>query len=69
MSAVKITLVSGDDGDWIGMYVDGELKAEGHSLSERRVLEVLKSVYEFEVEGITTKIDDRLPQRLSRVPR
>jgi hypothetical protein len=34
-----ITLVNGDD--WRGIYVDGELRWEGHSLDGRNVLDVL----------------------------
>jgi hypothetical protein len=33
------TLVSSEDGDWIGLYgPDGKLIEEGHSLSESRIL-------------------------------
>jgi hypothetical protein len=43
----KITLVASDDGDWIGLYKDGVLEAEGHSLNERQVLEALGIPYEY----------------------
>ena len=36
---MKVTFVSGDD--WQGLYIDGELKREGHSLAARDVLELL----------------------------
>lgn len=36
---MKIDFVYDDEGDWVGMYVDGVLKVENHSLSERTVLE------------------------------
>lgn len=34
-----VNLLRGDD--WIGLYVDGELVLEGHSLSESTVIKVL----------------------------
>lgn len=37
--AKKVVLVMGDD--WEGLYVDGQLQAEGHSLSPMRVLRAL----------------------------
>jgi len=39
--ASKFTLVSSDQGDWIGLYRDGVLLNEGHSLSPREVLDAL----------------------------
>lgn len=35
----KITIVDCDD--WVGLYVGGELKLQGHSLSTRDVVEVI----------------------------
>jgi len=40
MSA-DVVFISTDEGDWEGMYLNGELKYEGHSLSVDQVLEVL----------------------------
>jgi hypothetical protein len=40
---MKITIVSVDD--WSGLYVDGVLKLEGHSLEPRMVIEVITGEY------------------------
>ena len=36
---MKITLVQGED--WVGLYVDGKLKNQGHSLSPFEVCDAL----------------------------
>ncbi len=69
VSAIKITLVHSPDHDWVGLYVDGELKHEGHSINENEMLELLQPVYEFEHESIEAEFEDRLPKRLSQVKR
>lgn len=56
---MNITLISSDDGDWEGIYVDGVLQAEGHSLSPSQVFEALglgldKQEINFEELGITS---------------
>ena len=41
-------LVYASNGDWVGLYApDGHLMAEGHSLSEDRMLQVLGINYEY----------------------
>ena len=47
---MDIVLVSSYSGDWVGLYVDGDLKAEGHRLTEYQVLRAL----DFEVREIET---------------
>jgi len=37
----RIDIVAAEDGDWEGLYIDGKLAAEGHSLDTRRVVEAL----------------------------
>lgn len=37
----EVTLVSALSGDWVGLYVDGELRAQNHSLRARDVLRAL----------------------------
>jgi hypothetical protein len=37
---MKITFLHSGSGDWVGMYIDDELDAEGHSLDEKRVAEI-----------------------------
>lgn len=39
----KVALVHGDD--WMGMYVDGKLVAQNHSLSPADILEALNISY------------------------
>jgi hypothetical protein len=36
--AHKVHFITSEDGDWIGLYFDGELLDEGHSLDERQVV-------------------------------
>ena len=38
---MKIDICRNYNGDWIGLYVDGELKLEGHSLQITDVIEAL----------------------------
>ncbi len=38
---MEVMLVECESGDWIGMYVDGKLKEEGHSLRPTDVLDAL----------------------------
>jgi len=35
------TLVQNDQGDWIGLYKDGKLIAEGHSFQESQLLNLV----------------------------
>lgn len=37
----NIEIVSSSDGDWVGIYVNGQLKDEGHSLTPSMVLAAL----------------------------
>lgn len=43
---MKIVRVTAEGGDWEGLYVDGVLKAEEHSLTSWHVLEALGLEYE-----------------------
>lgn len=45
LDARTVTLVSGDD--WSGLYIDGALVTEGHSVSARDALEVVAGVGPF----------------------
>jgi hypothetical protein len=38
---MKVALVHSTDGDWIGLYIDGKLVMEDHSLQESEVLEAV----------------------------
>lgn len=48
---VKVTLVSDEGGDWEGLYVDGELLTENHSLSAWHILSELSQVFGFEFKS------------------
>lgn len=36
-----INIVRSEDGDWAGLYIDGQLKTEGHSITSSDVLDAL----------------------------
>lgn len=38
---MKVTFVHNEDGDWIAMYVDGNLVYANHSIDEEKVAELL----------------------------
>lgn len=68
-----VTFVSGDDGDWIGMYYDGRLVEEGHSIPGYRVAERLinahvESVEQFEVDQEWLEAEMNLPPNLGDIP-
>lgn len=42
----KVTIVGHAGGDWEGLFVDGKLKEEGHSLHWSHVLDALGIEYE-----------------------
>ena len=67
---IKITLVSNGD-DWEGLYVDGELVVEGHSITARDMANALgadmENVY-VSYEWLGGKVNT-LPQRLSKIPK
>jgi len=64
----KITLVDGDD--WQGLYVNGELVTQGHSIRAQDVCEVLGADYAF-VSADYEWLDERgaLPELLKDVKR
>lgn len=65
----KVFLLRADAGDWIGIYVDGKLVNEGHSLSESAVLEAV----EVDFDGAIVDFDKlnwgRCPETLEEVKR
>lgn len=62
----NITIAQADD--WIGVYINGELQAEGHSISTVELLEVLGVEHE-QVSVDQEWIEDRgnLPANLADV--
>jgi hypothetical protein len=59
-SKPKIVIANGDEGDWTGLYVDGVLKYEDHSLEASYVLKILGIKFK-EVE---VTVDGYLPKYL-----
>ncbi len=58
---MSVVIVNSFDGDWVGLYVGGELMAEGHSLAPIQVLAAV---------GIEAKSREVLmdPYTLSNLP-
>ena len=66
MKDVEITIVDADD--WSGLYVNGELRDEGHSLRVSDVLEILGyKVTWKECDGDWMDEHGTLPNKLSEV--
>lgn len=61
----EIVFVHGDDGDWEGIYVDGKLLREDHSLEPDDVLSVLG--IDYEVHWIDMEDGSRLPKDLGEL--
>jgi hypothetical protein len=61
----EIVFVHGDSGDWEGIYVDGKLLREDHSLDPDDVLSVLGIAYE--THWIDMEDGSRLPKDLSEL--
>lgn len=75
MADVKITFVSAEAGDWVGMYIDGKLVDEGHSIPPHRILNAMARCFEFQHEHIECsdktfeESGGSMPKRLSEVIR
>ena len=41
----EVALVSNDEGDWMGVYIDGRLVYENHSIDEDHLLDLLGIEY------------------------
>ena len=63
----NIVIVNADD--WEGLYIDGDLKTEGHSLSLQNVLDILKihTTFRYDVDYEWLEEIGRLPKSLSDV--
>lgn len=69
---IKVAYVAGDD--WCGVYIDGLLKDEGHSIGCLTLLELVALIGPFEVERIDANqpwLEDEgsLPEHLKDVVR
>ncbi len=58
-----VAIVSNDSGDWEGIYINGRLAAEGHSLTVYEVLGLLGIACEFHTRLVDAD-DGRLPPAL-----
>ena len=66
----KITLVTNSD-DWEGLYIDGKLASEDHSISVSDVcaaLDIEMERVEVSTQYLGTKVSN-LPQELSKIPK
>ena len=64
--APKIVIVNGDD--WKGIYIDGQLKYEGHSIRPMDIFNVLDIDFkEFECDLEWLEEQGNLPKNLNEV--
>jgi hypothetical protein len=64
-----IEIVSSSDGDWEGLYLNGELKAEGHSLNLWDVFEAIGLAAGFrEVDSDWLNDRGNLPTGIAELP-
>ncbi|TCJ00008.1 hypothetical protein [Cytobacillus praedii] len=75
MEGYSLTLVRSDDGDWEGLYVDGILDIEGHSLSNYDWIDLITrhnyivSIEQFYINGeLLEEIGASFPYKLSEIP-
>lgn len=68
MTDKKVDIVSAEGGDWQGLYVDGKLAYENHSIDWDDFVQVLDiPVGGFVVNDVWLQ-DNRLPVRLEDIP-
>ena len=65
----SVTIVNSEDGDWQGIYVNGILKAQSHSLSTRDILNALDvdHTIAFFNESSMEKMGNSFPQKESDI--
>ena len=54
---LSIALVTCDDGDWEGLFIDGKLITEGHSVPSTDVLDKLEELGVINFESYEAKLD------------
>lgn len=59
MTPPPVLVVNSDDGDWVGIYLNGRLAYEGHTISPERLLELLSVQH----ESHEILVEDRLPEK------
>lgn len=60
-----ITILDADSGDWSGLYVDGKLSFEGHSIDERQLLQLLQRMGLLTYESKEATTEDNFPENLA----
>ena len=68
-----LSYVSSSNGDWCGIYVDGQLYTEGHSITVWEWLQIIKTLLidttkEHEVDGDWLEEGGSFPQSFSDIP-
>ncbi len=61
----QITFVNSEDGDWVGVYLDGKLVQQDHSLDCDDILDILK--IEYKSYWVNMEDGSRLPGDLAEV--
>jgi hypothetical protein len=63
----RITIVRNDEGDWVGVYIDGELKYENHSIRNEELLDIIGIEYDSINDLNLDQYGNHLPQQLSEI--
>lgn len=72
MKVNEINIVTSLDGDWVGVYLNGEIETQGHSIGIWELVDILKTItgvgakrqdFDFESAGLGT-----LPARYGELP-
>ena len=69
----SLIYISSSNGDWCGIYVDGQLYTEGHSIAVLEWLDIVENQSTFktqnlEVEGDWLEEGGSFPQSFSDIP-
>jgi hypothetical protein len=65
---MKLTIVSDTSGEWEGLYVDGKLVYENHSLSVNAILQHAQVDFDVKSINMEKKKLGRLPETLEDLP-
>lgn len=66
---MKLNIVMSEEGDWEGLYLDGNLVAQGHSITARDALEAIGHKVDWS-EATTAQLEQHgnsLPDNLSEL--
>lgn len=65
---MRVTLVHDDSGDWMGVYIDGALRYQGHSIEDSKLLELVGVDHTYVTSYISSVGESHLPDALEDVP-